>query len=97
MKDIRNLNIMWPIPDLQPYYQSNVSFQDNCNATFIIPDDNMGIVLRTSFPYIGHDSYVYELLDSSIGPIAIVPLDLIGTISCWRAMHTGPTPARPRC
>ncbi|KAI0220840.1 Insulin-degrading enzyme [Lamellibrachia satsuma] len=23
VKDIRNLSVMWPIPDLQPYYQSN--------------------------------------------------------------------------
>ncbi|KAK2177670.1 hypothetical protein NP493_586g01027 [Ridgeia piscesae] len=23
VKDIRNLNVMWPIPDLQPYYKSN--------------------------------------------------------------------------
>ena len=25
IKDLRNLNVVWPIPDLHPYYKSNVS------------------------------------------------------------------------
>lgn len=29
VKDIRNMTVTWPIPDLMPYYRSNVG---TCNA-----------------------------------------------------------------